>query len=400
MRSRPGLWRASFARTDWPLLALKGRRPTRRYALARLAVCDRCGERMYAGTSGYARKSDGKRWRRYVCANVRFSTGLCDQPPIDAERIDAAVVAHLDELFVDFESWRAELAEARDGQRRLAQAALDRTAKEAADLERLLGKVRADYLRQLEADDKSAARVASDAEEELRARAELLDAEVEARRAAVKEVEGPSDDSLLAACNELSRAMRGEGEGDSLADLNARLRDHFEEFRLDSLDDGTVGVMPVLRSVAVPSGSDVTEILRAWREAGEPGPTEEQLAEYERLRREQTSIVSADGAVPAELPPGVPALIWATGRYVMSPPARDLTVTGHNSPSFGTPVFAIQQGIFPNARLASGPLPGGGLRSPSVCSPSHERQAALHRRSGPEDRPADRNRLGHITLRR
>jgi hypothetical protein len=63
---------------------------------------------------------------------------------------------------------------------------------------------------------------------------------------------GPAaTDAILDLANALTRALRGE-EGETVADLNARLRSVFEEFRLDTLHDGALGILPVLRA-------DVTE---------------------------------------------------------------------------------------------------------------------------------------------
>lgn len=56
-------------------------RPSTRYALAKLATCDRCGARMYSQTSPYKRR-DGTQQRSYVCGNVRDSTGVCDEPSL------------------------------------------------------------------------------------------------------------------------------------------------------------------------------------------------------------------------------------------------------------------------------------------------------------------------------
>jgi DNA invertase Pin-like site-specific DNA recombinase len=129
-QERPGSWPALIEAEDFDRIraltatrdkAAKshstrtGRRTTR-YSLARLAKCDRCGERMYCVTSPYKRK-DGTHQRSYICANVRQDTGLCDQPKIDAAKVDTAVVAHLDRLFIDFEAWLDELAKGAGDQR-------------------------------------------------------------------------------------------------------------------------------------------------------------------------------------------------------------------------------------------------------------------------------------------
>jgi hypothetical protein len=54
-----------------------GGRPAQNHALAKLAVCGKCYERMYAVTSRYRRK-DGSRRRTYACHNYHFGTGECD----------------------------------------------------------------------------------------------------------------------------------------------------------------------------------------------------------------------------------------------------------------------------------------------------------------------------------
>jgi hypothetical protein len=73
----------------------------------------------------------------------------------------------------------------------------------------------------------------------------------QALEAAATDTGPAATDAILDLANALTRALRGE-EGETVADLNARLRSVFEEFRLDTLHDGA---LPVLRA-------DVTE--RGW----------------------------------------------------------------------------------------------------------------------------------------
>jgi hypothetical protein len=57
-----------------------------------------------------------------------------------------------------------------------------------------------------------------------------------------------------------------------------------------------------------------------------PEPTPEEIEDYERSSH-APEMVSADGSVPtADLPPRSPALLWATGRDVVRPPAKALRV--------------------------------------------------------------------------
>ena len=93
----------------------RGGKPTSRYALSGLAVCDRCGRRMSGRTDPYVRK-DGTQLRAYVCAN-KVAGGTCDAPRVDAERIDRTVVGHLQNLVIDVDAWKGELVQTAEKQR-------------------------------------------------------------------------------------------------------------------------------------------------------------------------------------------------------------------------------------------------------------------------------------------
>ncbi|HYM58490.1 MAG TPA: recombinase family protein [Solirubrobacteraceae bacterium] len=131
-------------------------RPTTRYALAKLATCGRCGARMYAMTSPYKRK-DGSHQRSYVCANANESADLCDQPKLDAAKIDASVVDHLNRLFVDFEAWMAALASSMGKQRARMEAGCGRLLDEVTKIQRREAKLRARYIDVLDAPAETAA---------------------------------------------------------------------------------------------------------------------------------------------------------------------------------------------------------------------------------------------------
>jgi hypothetical protein len=277
---------------------------------------------MYAKSSPYERK-DGTHRRTYQCSHYASSTGLCDQKPLDAETIDASVIRHLDELFVDFDAWKAEISGARDSQRAQAEAALDRATTEAKRLDALAEKVRADYLRNIEAGKESAADIAAESLADVRSKVDAVTAAAAAHQATLEALEQPADDAMLDAYNELAASVRGaEGGGDSLEEVNRRLKAQFEEFRLDQHDGDSVLVMPVLRKMPAP---DVGNLYAAWEEAGFPEPTEEEIAEWDRISRGQ-SILEDGKAHPADLPPLSPVLIRATGREEVRPPAKDLLI--------------------------------------------------------------------------
>jgi hypothetical protein len=233
--------------------AAKGRKPegqrTTRYALARLGVCDRCGERMYTQTSPYVRK-DGTQRRSYVCANVRGSTGLCDQPPLDGVQIDAAVVQHLNRLFIDFDAWLEELARGAASQRDSIEKQLGAELDAQAKAKRREEALRERYI---EATDQGGIgeRAAFDAYQHVMEEREAGQERIRALQTALaSEPDEPSTDAMLDVYNALSRAIRGDGT-EGVGELNDRLRSVFEEFRLGRMDDGALGILPVLRPHAV-----------------------------------------------------------------------------------------------------------------------------------------------------
>lgn len=170
-----------------------------------------------------------------------FRIWTCDQRPLDAERIDEAIVEYLDRLFVDVGAWAEELARGTEQQRAASRAALDAALAELDRLDRRAGKIEADYVRQVEAGNERAGDLAA----RMLARTENERRGAERRIEALRREPAAQDDPVDAALDlydDLRRNVRG-GDG-SLADLNERLRAEFEEFRLDRVDEGVVGVLP------------------------------------------------------------------------------------------------------------------------------------------------------------
>jgi DNA invertase Pin-like site-specific DNA recombinase len=269
----PAEWPALIPLEDWLRIqegmktrdrAAKGRKPegqrTTRYALARLGTCDRCGERMYSSTSPYVRK-DGTRARRYLCANVRASTGLCDQKPLDAVKVDAAIVEHLSALFIDFEAWLEQLAQGQRGQRDRLEADLAQALAAQDKLAKQEDRLRARYI--------AATETGGVAETAAFEAYQHVITEREAHQSAIRDLQealaaepvDPPTDSMLDVYNDLARAVRGKGDG-TVAELNDRLRAVFAEFRMDLVEPGVIGVLPVLRPDVVDRYADQLPILR------------------------------------------------------------------------------------------------------------------------------------------
>jgi hypothetical protein len=79
------------------------------------------------------------------------------------------------------------------------------------------------------------------------------------QEALAAEPDQPATDALLDVYNDLAAAVRGR-EGESLAELNDRLCGIFEEFRLDQVEPGVVGILPVLKPDVLDRYADLTPL--------------------------------------------------------------------------------------------------------------------------------------------
>jgi hypothetical protein len=255
---------------------------------------------MYCTTSPYKRK-DGSQQRSYICANVRNETGLCDQPKLDAAKIDAAVVAHLDRLFIDFEAWLAQLAKGAADHRGSLEAELAAQLDRLAELERLEAKLRRRYVEVVETGDPNRPAVETTLNEVLAEKAAHQQRATELQQTLATEPEEPPTDAMLDVYNAIANAVRGGDSQAGVAELNERLRAVFEEFRLDRVDAGVVGVLPVLRR----------DFIERYRD------TAPVMADYE-------------DAIPTDnLPDSSPTVLWATE----PPPVKPLAVPSETGPN-------------------------------------------------------------------
>jgi len=277
----------------------RGGRATRKYALSKIAVCDRCGEPMYASTSPYKRKRDGAKARSYLCKNVHGSTGLCDAPRIDAEAVDLAVITHLDSLFIDFDAWITELDKSAEQRRCEIRTVLEAELAKLDQLDQRARRIEADYLRQVdEGNDRAAdfvARMLDRTANDRRAASEAITT----YQTALSELDEPATDAMLDIYSKLRDSVRGAADADSdgLGTLNDRLRGIFKEFRLEKVDRDVVGILPILRA-------DVTD----------------------RYGSERTTMLSGELAVQSEqqAPSDTPVALFTTGTDSVTPPAKAL----------------------------------------------------------------------------
>jgi site-specific DNA recombinase len=224
----------------------KGRIATN-HALAGLALCGCCGERMQAKTASYRRK-DGTRRRFYACTNTRDCTGLCDAPPVDAEAVDRHVADALERYLGDFEAWRDQLARGYSSERERLGREIESALADLAEQERSCE--RAERLPAL-AEDDAQAQVALRAAAHEQAELDRRRTRLEAARTALAEVPDQApEDAMLDYYNELSEAIRGRLVGaDTIARVNDALHDCFQAFVLTPPphllgDEGTM-IVPV-----------------------------------------------------------------------------------------------------------------------------------------------------------
>jgi len=211
-----------------------------------LAGCARCGSVMYAATSTYRRKSDGGRARTLLCTNVKFGTGLCDAPTVRLARVEAALIDHLDGMFVDFDGWITAQTAQRGEATRVLEADLARERKvatEARDKEALL----ADRYAQHAGTDDTLAAADAAALKQTTARREGAEDRVATLTALIGEAAKPEPvDDALDWFNDLSATVRGALAGPGLREINEGLRQTFRKFWLDTTEDGDVKVTPEL----------------------------------------------------------------------------------------------------------------------------------------------------------
>jgi site-specific DNA recombinase len=246
-------------------------RPAQNHALARLAVCGRCGEGMYAVTSSYRRK-DGSRARSYVCPAYHASTGTCDAKPIDAEAVDAAVIAGLDSLLVDFESWRQRIEDSHAADRSHLAGEVARAVKARDQQAVKAEKVEAKWSEYVTAgDDGKADLVLPMVEKERQALVEADRRLTAAQDALASIPTETSADAMLDFANALRESVRGRVDPTgTMAEVNEALRELFVSFWLfETPGDGPfagVAVVPYLRDGVIAPEDEWAPVVRAGAE--------------------------------------------------------------------------------------------------------------------------------------
>ncbi len=200
----------------------RGGRPSVTTYLTGLAICGRCGSPIWGRRDPYTRK-DGSRRVSYRCSGTK--SGTCDLPRLDAALIDAALLKHLADQFIDIPAWAEREAKANDDRKASLASALADRLKELAAAEKQRDRARDRALQK-----------GTDAAEELyeaaREKVAAAEAEVAGAQAALDAVPTPeaTNDAILDFLNLLRDRLRTEKR-----ELNTELRAIFARVTIDLL---------------------------------------------------------------------------------------------------------------------------------------------------------------------
>ena len=225
-----------------------GGRPTGRYVLSRLAICERCLSSMYCVTSPYKRK-DGSQARHYVCKEVYDQTGTCDAPKVPAEAADTLIVPHLRGFFCDFDAWLNRVSAAEAADRDAVRAQITHARTRLGTLTRAETAARDRYAAALASGEASKADAIEGALSQFtaeRAQTAALIADREAVLSELATTAAAPVDRMLDFWNSLSAGIKGGLDAArSVAEVNERLREVLYSVRINTLDDGRVRLQAI-----------------------------------------------------------------------------------------------------------------------------------------------------------
>lgn len=294
---RRARWRkivAALRRTDAVGVQMHAAgRPAVNPALLRgIGKCGRCGCTLYYEPPR-RRTANSRQGNRayYVCAAVRECRGTCDSGRVQAQVVDAQVLARLEDFVGDVEGWITERVRAHDGEREVYAAALDEQHAMLHKLERRAHRAREHHDALL--DDPSAGtalvRTALEEVDRIEASCRTLADDISQATARLSEWEAPDLDSALDWFNDLRETIAGRGSGsESVEELNAALRKVLQGVWVETADDPQLGRVLV-----------VNFLLRA----DDTGSTPE-ISLVTRVDHWQRVLDQKEPIVPSRLDPG------------------------------------------------------------------------------------------------
>lgn len=206
-----------------------------------------CGYPLLPVVGRYVRK-DGTRKLTYVCSSQSMSTGHCSAFPVDAGRVDADLLTHLDGAFLDIAGWFERIAAARSTTTAGLTDDLARERATVREAEALETKLADRYAEHVGTDDTLAAADAAALARQTKKR-EQAEASVRNIEAALTKADAPTTvDVALDLHNELVGQVRGALGSGALPDIRDGLRDVFARFYVrEDRDTHEITVQPELR---------------------------------------------------------------------------------------------------------------------------------------------------------
>ncbi len=234
-------------------------------------------------------------YESYVCERRHGRLGGCDVPLLPRRVVDSAVHAYFEQLGLDVEATRAQLASSREQKLGEVRTLSDQAVADRCRAEDRLARVRRDYI-----DGRISAANWSEFRSELEAELQGASAEVDliAERLAEIETWGDLRDSerdTLAMLSDIRKAVAGEREDtDGIDVVRAALVRLFEGFRLRRVGPasqvhadlawlGDLVIDPVVREQAVEGYTSLRPIFR--REPLYDAGKNQGIAHASRLRR-------------------------------------------------------------------------------------------------------------------
>ncbi len=263
------LWAMRERRSTGPVPADRPKgghgRPNERFLLGSgFARCSRCGNTMSAVQSTHVRK-DGSRRRTYICASVKYGTGTCDQPKIDAEVVDAAVIGHLRDLFINLDRFIEKIATAQASESGGIEAERSAAAERLANLRLRDQRLRERYAQKVAEGDDEVAVVIEETLAQQRPETDTAEqrlADLDAKLAAGADA-NPADPALDF-WSDLRDAVRGSLKRSTLRETREGLEQRLQTFVLDTEGDDIIIIpklvrLPVYSSWGQPLDSEGVE---------------------------------------------------------------------------------------------------------------------------------------------
>jgi site-specific DNA recombinase len=214
----------------------RGRPPSGRHLFRKGMLRCVCGESLVPRSHPNRQQAP---YERYICYGRHLDTASCGVTPLDRAMIDSSVYSYFEQVGLDVDATREQLAGTRDQKLGEADALLSQAETEEGRAAERLARVRADYL-----DDNLSANDWADFRDELTLQQRAAEAKVARLSAQVKDIEDWGDlrdaeQETLEKLADLRKAVAGEINDASGVDaVRAALSRLFDGFQLRRIEPG------------------------------------------------------------------------------------------------------------------------------------------------------------------